>query len=51
MIDGFSITFVEDLTNKSTTYHFHKFKKAFEFLSALKKIGSRGYYCFWFSIK
>lgn len=51
MIDGYSMTFVEDLTNRSTTYHFKKFKECIELLKAMKKIGSKGYYCVWFSIK
>lgn len=44
----YSVTIVEYLSHKSTTYHFDKLKTAYEFLRSSRKAYPRAYFCLYF---
>lgn len=43
------VTFVENGTEKSTTWNFDKFKDGVKFLNVLRKT-NKGYFCLWFDV-
>lgn len=46
----FDVVFVSYPSNKSTTWHFKKFKQAYKFLKTIRKQGDKGYYVLSFEI-
>lgn len=47
----YAVTIVEYPINKSTTYHFDKLKKAYEFLKMCKKLYKNAYFCLFFDVR
>lgn len=48
---NYDVVFVEAITNKSTTWHFKKYKEAKKFLESICSLKSKGYYVLCFTIE
>lgn len=47
----YDVVFVSYPSNKSTTWHFKKFKVALKFMKSLREVGDKGYYVLCFTIQ